>query len=223
MDTRRITPQHQEWPTEMLDPSTGVEELWVRGGRLDLVLVDPVAVVGSRASTQYGDGVAAQIGGDLAASGRTVVAGASFGVEAAAHCGALAQGGPTVAVLACGVDVAHPAAHLGLLDEIMRRGAVVSPYPPGTTPTRTRSLARARLIAALADGTVVVEAAIRSGSLVTAEAAKALGRPLFAVPGPVTSTTSKGCHALLRSGMATIATDAEDVVAGMTGQARSTV
>jgi DNA processing protein len=140
------------------------------------------------------------------------VSGGAYGIDAAAHRGALAgQAAPTVAVLACGVDVAYPRGNERLLDGIAQRGLVVSELPPGSTPTRARFLVRNRIIAALTLGTVVVEAAARSGSLATADRARELGRHLMAVPGPVTSALSTGCHALLRDG-ATCVTRAEEVL-----------
>jgi DNA processing protein len=126
-----------------------------------------VAVVGCRAATSYGQSVAGQLGAGLAERNVTSVSGAAFGIDSAAHRGSLALNGPTVAVLACGTDVAYPRAHVSLLDRIGAEGLVVSELPLGATPTKWRFLARNRLIAALARGTVVVEAAVRSGALNT--------------------------------------------------------
>jgi DNA processing protein len=140
------------------------------------------------------------------------VSGAAFGIDQAAHRGALAAGGVTVAVLACGVDRAYPAAHRSLLDHLAAEGAVVSELAPGCAPTRLRFLARNRLIAGLARGTVVVEAALRSGALNTANWAARLNRPLLGVPGPVTSAPSQGVHQLIRSGAATLVTSGEEVL-----------
>jgi DNA processing protein len=191
--------------------------LWVRGPlRLD-ALSGPVAVVGSRSATTYGTDVAAELGAGLARAGSTVISGAAFGIDQAAHRGALAGSGPTVAVLACGIDRAYPAAHQRLLDHLAEYGAVVSELAPGCAPTRLRFLARNRLIAALSRGTVVVEAAVRSGALNTASWTSLLNRPLMAVPGPVTSAPSAGAHELIRSGAAALVTRAEDVLE-LTGQ-----
>ena len=151
-----------------------------------------MAVVGSRSATSYGAEMAAGIAADLAAAGQTVVSGAAFGIDQAAHRGSLAMGGPTVAVLACGADRAYPVAHKPLLDHLAATGAVVSEAPLGCAPTRIRFLARNRLIAALTGGTVVIEAALRSGALNTANWAGRLNRPLLGVPGPVTSAPSPG-------------------------------
>ena len=171
-----------------------------------------VAVVGARACTPYGEHVAAEIGAGLADRGWTVVSGGAYGIDAAAHRGALAVDAPTVAVLACGVDVAYPAAHDRLLATVRAVGVVVSELPPGARPTRRRFLDRNRVIAALARGTVVVEAAVRSGALNTAGHAEGLSRTVMAVPGPVTSATSAGCHELLRTRAAALVTDAADVL-----------
>jgi DNA processing protein len=156
--------------------------------------------------------VAAEFGYGLAESGLAVVSGAAFGVDGAAHRGALAAEGSTVAVQACGLDRAYPAGHQGLLDRIAAGGAVVSEYPPGVRPARHRFLVRNRLIAALTAGTVVVEAGVRSGARCTASAAAALGRVVMAVPGPVTSALSAGCHRLLREEQAVLVTRVEEVV-----------
>ncbi|MBL7491123.1 DNA-protecting protein DprA [Frankia sp. AgB1.9] len=172
-----------------------------------------VAVVGSRAATGYGQHVAGELACSLAERGWTVVSGAAFGIDAAAHRGALAGDGVTVAVLACGVDIPYPAAHLRLLDEIRERGLLVSEVPPGSPPLRRRFLIRNRLIAGLARGTVLVEAGPRSGALSTARHARRLGRGLMVVPGPVTSAMSVGCHRLLREHreVCALVTDARDV------------
>jgi DNA processing protein len=223
---RWVVPGDDEWPPS-LDDLDGCEPLhrmgraplglWVRGPlRLD-ALSGPVAVVGSRSATTYGTDVAAELGAGLARAGSTVISGAAFGIDQAAHRGALAGSGPTVAVLACGIDRAYPAAHQRLLDHLAEYGAVVSELAPGCAPTRLRFLARNRLIAALSRGTVVVEAAVRSGALNTASWTSLLNRPLMAVPGPVTSAPSAGAHELIRSGAAALVTRAEDVLE-LTGQ-----
>ena len=187
--------------------------LWCRGAlRLDEACRESVAVVGSRSATSYGAQVAGDIGARLAAEHWTTVSGAAFGIDHAAHRGALAARGRTVAVLACGVDRAYPAAHAGLLRYIADVGLVVSEAAPGCAPTRIRFLARNRLIAALSRGTVVVEAAVRSGALNTASWASGLGRVLMGVPGPVTSAPSAGVHQLLRSRDALLVTSGEEVL-----------
>jgi DNA processing protein len=173
--------------------------LWLRGpGRLDDLADRSVAVVGSRASTAYGEHVAAELGHQLGERGWTVVSGGAFGIDAAAHRGALAAEAPTMAVLSCGVDRPYPAAHGALFHRIAETGLLVSEWPPGSAPLRHRFLVRNRLIAALTRGTVVVEAAARSGAQATARRAQELGRAVLVVPGPVTSAMSVGCHELLR-------------------------
>ena len=173
--------------------------LWV-GGAADLAeLVErSVAVVGARAATAYGTQVAADLAAGLGDRGWTVVSGGAYGIDAAAHRGALAVGSPTVVVLACGADVAYPRGNAGLISRARVAGAVVAELPPGSHPTRMRFLARNRLIAALTRGTVVVEAAARSGALSTLRWAHHLGRHGMAVPGPVTSALSAGTHQALR-------------------------
>jgi DNA processing protein len=187
--------------------------LWARGSAsLAEVTERAVAVVGARSATAYGEHVAAEFGHGLAGAGVTVVSGAAYGIDGAAHRGALAAAGPTVAVLGCGVDIPYPAGHSALLGRIADSGAVLSEYPPGTPPARHRFLVRNRLIAALGAGTVVVEAGRRSGARNTAATAVALGRLVMAVPGPISSGMSVGCHDLLRSGEACLVASVSDVV-----------
>ncbi|MBW0105897.1 DNA-processing protein DprA [Pseudonocardia sp. KRD291] len=209
---RLLVPEDAEWPAWAFTAfgSRGALEkselappvaLWVRGTRALSDLCDlAVSIVGSRAATGYGTHAAAELGSVLAGAGVTVISGAAFGIDAAAHRGALAAGGPTLAVLACGPDRAYPAAHETLLERIAAAGAIVSEYPPGAVPARHRFLVRNRLLAAMGGGCVVVEAGARSGSQRTASDARALGRPVMAVPGPVTSAMSVGCHELVRAG-----------------------
>jgi DNA processing protein len=223
---RFVVPGDEEWPTRLDDlaHAATVQEmggpplgLWVRGPlRLDEV-ADSVAVVGSRSATTYGEGVARELGAGLARAGMAVVSGAAFGIDQAAHRGALAVDGRTVAVLACGVDRAYPAAHRDLLEHLATVGAVVSELPPGCAPLRMRFLARNRIIAALTRGVVVVEAALRSGALNTASWADGLSRPVMGVPGPVTSAPSQGVHHRIRTGAATLVTGPADVLELVSG------
>jgi DNA processing protein len=190
--------------------------LWARGpGRVADLGAVSVALVGSRAATAYGMEVGGDMAYSLAGRGITVVSGAAYGVDGAAHRGALAAGGPTVAVLACGVDVSYPRGHAGLLQHIAESGLVLSEVPPGSAPSRIRFLVRNRLIAALGCGTVVVEAAVRSGALNTARWAERLLRPVMAVPGPVSSAMSAGTHHLIREGVAALVTDGDEVLEGI--------
>ena len=218
---RFVVPGDDEWPAQLddLEHAPEVTEgrggvplgLWVRGpARLDS-LGNSVAVVGSRSATDYGTGVAREMGGVIARKGWAVVSGAAFGIDQAAHRGALAAGGVTVTVLACGADRCYPAAHERLIEHLADHSAVISEAPPGAAPLRLRFLARNRIIAALARGTVVVEAAPRSGALNTASWTDAISRPVMGVPGPVTAMTSAGVHLLLRRG-ATLVTSGEEVL-----------
>ncbi len=220
---RFVVPGDLEWPAQLGDLE-GVEPLnrltgvplgmWVAGPlRLDEACRRSVAVVGSRSATSYGTDIARDLAEWLAVAGRTIVSGAAFGIDQAAHRGAIsARGGRTVAVLACGVDRAYPTAHRDLLRHLKETGAVVSELPVGCAPTRVRFLGRNRLIAALSQGTVVVEAAVRSGALNTAGWAMRLNRPVMGVPGPVTSAPSEGVHELVRTGGATLVTRAAHVL-----------
>ncbi len=172
--------------------------LWVRGtASLATLGVRSVGIVGSRAASSYGQLVAAEFAGGLAVRGFEVVSGGAYGIDAAAHRAALAMGGQTVVVSAGGLDRAYPPSNAGLFDRASASGLLVSESPPGAAPQRHRFLTRNRLIAALSTGTVIVEAAARSGAANTAAHCVRLGRPLMAVPGPVTSGLSTGCHQLL--------------------------
>ena len=187
--------------------------LWLRGtADLRFSCLRSVAIVGSRAATAYGCYVASEFAASIAAHGWAVISGGAYGVDAAAHRGALGAEGVTVAVLACGVDVPYPAGHKDLLDAIAGQGVVVSEWPPGRNATRLRFLIRNRVIAALAPGTLVVEAGQRSGALNSARHARDLNRRLMAVPGPITSDLSAGCHRIIREWQGTLVTSAADVV-----------
>ncbi len=193
-----------------------------RGGPALLDGLDPfaaVTVVGARRATAYGREVSRELGRELGGAGMVVVSGLAFGVDGCAHRGALDAGGRTIAVLGCGSDRAYPAAHRSLWRRICEEGLVISELPPGATPWRWTFPARNRIMAALAGMTVVVEAAARSGSLITADLAADLGRDLGAVPGPVTSRASAGPNNLLAGG-ACVVRDAQDVLDAMLGPRR---
>ena len=186
--------------------------LWALGpARLDEAAQRAAAVVGTRAATAYGEHVAADLAAGLVERDVAVVSGGAYGIDGAAHRAALAADGITVAVLAGGLDVPYPAGHSALLHRIGQHGLLLTEYPPGVRPARHRFLTRNRLVAAVAGAAVVVEAGLRSGAANTAAWARALGRVVAAVPGPVTSSASAGCHALLRNG-AELVTRADDVV-----------
>ena len=215
---RFICPGDAEWPARLDDLGAARPYgLWLRGqADLRFACLKSVSVVGSRAASAYGSYMACEIAAGLAGRGWTVVSGAAYGVDGAAHSGALSADGTTVAVLACGVDLAYPAGHKDLLDAIAEHGVAVSEWPPGRNPSRLRFLVRNRVIAALSPGTLVVEAGERSGALNTARYARDLGRTLMAVPGPVTSEQSRGCHAIIRDWAGTLVTGADDVAEAVT-------
>ena len=226
---RFVVPGDDEWPSGLDDLARAapVQErggvplgLWVRGPlRLDQ-LDGAVAVVGSRSATTYGADLARDLAYEVAEAGRLVVSGAAYGIDQAAHRGAISADTPTVAVLACGADRTYPEKHADLIRHIAATGAVVSETVPGGAAMRVRFLTRNRLIAALTGGTVVVEAALRSGALNTANWAGRLNRQVMGVPGPVTSAASAGVHQLIRTGAATLVTSGAEVleVTGAAGE-----
>ncbi len=161
-----------------------------------------IAVVGTRAPSPYGLRFARSLSEDLARRGAVVVSGLARGIDGAAHAGALAGGGPTVAVLGCGADLTYPPEHAGLASEIAGRGALASEHPPGTPPHPGHFPRRNRIVAALAAAVVVVEAPESSGALLTARIANELGRQVLAVPGPADRGSHRGCHRLIRDGAA---------------------
>lgn len=210
---RLVIPGDDEWPDRLEDLAIPPWCLWVRGAaRLDEATSRSVAVVGARAATSYGDHLASEIAAGLVMAGWTVVSGAAYGIDGAAHRGALAVDGLTVAVVASGVDRVYPAAHAMLLRRIAETGCIVSEVAPGSAPMGSRFLSRNRLIAAMTAGTIVVEAGLRSGSLQTLGKALQLNRPVGAVPGPVTSMTSAGCHNAIRNKGVTLVTSAAEVI-----------
>lgn len=231
LGTRIVIPSDEEWPARVdtlatleLDAGGQINQdvrpplcFWVRGeGSLGEWLERSVAIVGARAASEYGLHVATDLAFGVAADGWTVVSGGAFGIDAAAHQGALAAAGRTVAVLACGVDRPYPAGNAGLFELIGERGLLISEWPPGSEPLKHRFLIRNRVIAAATAGTVLVEAAARSGAMQTMNRALGLRRPAMVVPGPVTSAMSVGCHELLRSHPdATLVSQVEHVLEGV--------
>lgn len=219
---RFVCPGHEEWP-QQVDDLVGCEPvqrlggapvgLWLRGPlRLPQHLQRAVAVVGSRASSAYGQSVAADMGAGLAEAGHTTVSGGAYGIDAAAHSGALSASGATICLQAGGLDRPYPAGNSRLFDQLATEHLLVAEVPPGTHPSRYGFLARNRLIAALAQGTVVVEAAMRSGARNTATWATRLGRHVMAVPGPITSATSVTANLMIREGEAVLVTSVSDVL-----------
>jgi DNA processing protein len=219
---RLITPDGDEWPLAFAAFGGAAATLRPRGGpplvlwalgpaRLDEAAQRAAAVVGTRAATAYGEHVTADLAAGVVERDVAVVSGGAYGIDGAAHRAALAADGTTIAVLAGGLDVPYPAGHSALLHRIGQHGLLLTEYPPGVRPARHRFLTRNRLVAAAAGAAVIVEAGLRSGAANTAAWARALGRVVAAVPGPVTSSASAGCHALLRDG-AELVTRADDIV-----------
>ncbi len=223
---RFLIPGDAEWPIGMDDLDRHAPlGLWVRG-RVDVFAGNSpsIALVGARAATGYGEHVAGEASAGLSDRGFVVVSGGAYGIDGMAHRAALASDGTTVAFLAGGIDRFYPMGHESLLTRIASsNGAVISEVPCGTAPTKWRFLERNRLIAAASDATVVLEAGLRSGSINTAGHASALGRPLGAVPGPVTSPASAGCHRLLREYDAVCVVDAAQMAELAVGPTSSTL
>jgi DNA processing protein len=194
-------------------PDPPADKLYVRGDHTAEALQAPtVAVVGARSCSDYGAHVARTLGRELAAGGVTVVSGLARGIDGHAHRGALEADGRTVAVLGCGIDRDYPRAHAELARQISETGGIVSEYEPGVEPAPWRFPARNRIIAALADVVVIVEAREQSGALITVDLAMEIGRPIYAIPGEITSALSKGTNQLLRHGHATLITAALEVL-----------
>lgn len=219
---RVLIPSDPEWPIALNDLGARAPyALWALG-RTELLTAPAsqlITVTGARAATGYGVHVAEDLSTELARSGRTVVGGAAYGIEGSAHRSALVERGDTIAVLAAGVDRPYPAGHADLIQSISRQGLVISEVPPGLVPTRQRFMDRARILAALSECTIVVEAGFRSGALHTAREAALLGRDVGAVPGPVTSAASAGTNSLLQSGDARVVTNASDITRECTANA----
>ncbi|MGW0252397.1 DNA-processing protein DprA [Nocardia goodfellowii] len=221
---RFVIPGDPEWPAHLLADMSDFAAapewmvpagLWVRGRAVNEVLRPALAVVGARASSPYGEHITADIVTAATSHGWTILSGGAYGVDAAAHRAALASGGVTVAVIGCGLDRAFPLEHRPLFEQIADTGALISQYPPGFRPQKTRLLARHRLIAALSRAVVVVEAGLRSSSRITTERSVRIGRPVFAVPGPITSATSRGCHELIAARQAHCVTSTEQLITAL--------
>ncbi|MFE6966574.1 DNA-processing protein DprA [Agromyces sp. NPDC057679] len=210
---RLLMPGDAEWPVGVDDLGANAPlALWVRGRADALAGAQPaIALVGARAASGYGEHVAADASAGLVDRGFLIISGGAYGIDGTAHRAALASDGTTVAFLAGGIDRFYPSGHESLLTRIVQAGAVFSEVACGTAPSKWRFLQRNRLIAATGAATVVIEAGLRSGSLNTAAHAAQLGRPLGAVPGPVTSPSSAGCHRLMRERDATCVVDASQM------------
>ena len=208
---RVILPSDAAWPNGLYDLGPHMPQVLYARGTLTPEWSMAIAIVGARAATGYGEHVTTEISGELAASGVLIISGAAYGIDGIAHRTALAEQQPTIAFLAGGIDRLYPSGHSDLLGQIAATGLVLSEMPCGSVPSKFRFLLRNRLIAAASRATVVIEAGRRSGSLNTAHHAATLGRPLGAVPGPITSPASTGCHHLLREGAAECVTSAAEV------------
>lgn len=208
-DRHLLTLGDPEFPDSLRQLDQVPPMLWAEGN-LEALSDPQLAIVGSRNGTRGGTANAHDFAKHLAASGLTITSGLALGIDAAAHSGALAAGGVTSAVLGSGPDKIYPRENTALAERIVAEGGVlVSEYPPGVAPDRHRFPARNRLIAALSLGTLVVEAAERSGALITARLAAELGREVFAIPGSIHNPMAKGCHRLIREGAKLIESSAD--------------
>lgn len=208
-----LTPDDAAWPVGLFDlgPFAPIA-LWLRGNESTLFAAQhSIALVGARAATGYGEHITMEASAGLVDRGYAIVSGAAYGIDGMAHRAALASSGQTIAFLAGGVDRFYPSGHDALLNRIVEKGAVISELPCGSPPTKWRFLQRNRLISAVSQATIVLEAGWRSGSLNTAGHASTLGRALGAVPGPVTSAASAGCHRLIRDFSAVLVTTAAEM------------
>ena len=217
-----LTPQSAEWPRGFNDLADNAPmALWVRGNLQSVSnLESSIAIVGCRGSSSYGDYATNELVCALVEKNLSIVSGGAYGIDGVAHRSTLAMKGNTVAVMAGGVDRLYPTGHVELLRRIIQTGAVVSELPPGSSPTKWRFLQRNRLIAAASQATVVVEANWRSGSLNTASHSEALGREIFAVPGPISSPKSAGTNKLIADGRAHLIVDGPDLLDRLGVQSR---
>ena len=203
-----ITSDSESYPKDLANIYNAPAVLYCRG---ELPRTAAVAIVGSRNPTVYGKAAAKQLATDLAEAGLVVVSGAARGIDSVAHAAALAVNRSTIAVLGCGIDVAYPRENAGLLKAISETGAVISEYPPGTEVRPYYFPMRNRIISGLSNSIVVVEAAAKSGALITADFALDQGKDIFAVPGSIFSENSVGCHKLIKNG-AKLIDSAKDLI-----------
>jgi len=210
-----VTLADDAYPRALLEIADPPPVLYVQG-RLGLLQHPSLAIVGSRNATAQGAANAEGFARALSDAGLTVVSGLALGIDAAAHRGGLAGASSTIAVLGTGIDIVYPRRNAELAAEISARGLLLSEFPLGTAATTHHFPRRNRLISGLSRGCLVVEAALASGSLITARAAAEQGREVFAIPGSIHSPLSKGCHALLKTG-AKLVESAEDVLTELSG------
>lgn len=209
LDAHFITPEDSQWPSGMEDLTAPPIGLIVKG-RLEALSVSSLAIVGTRNPTPYGIRIAGDFAAGFVDREWGIVSGGAYGIDTAAHRGALIAEGRTLAVIASGIDVPYPAGNSRLFEEICENGAIITEVPPGVPALPHRFLTRNRLIAAISQSTLVVEAAFRSGSLRTARDAAQLLRPVMAIPGPINSPSSEGCHRLIGERAAELVTSVAD-------------
>lgn len=211
---RIITRADAEWPSALVQ--LGEHEpfaLWLRGARPDALAAKIVCLTGARACSSYGDHLGGILAQDLAEEGITTITGGGYGIDATAARGSLAAGGTTIVVLACGIDRMYPAGHQPLFADVLDRGLIITEHAPGVVPAKTRFLSRNRIMAALGQSVTVVEAGRRSGAVNTMAWARSIGKPVGALPGPVTSAVSAGANDAIRDGLARCVTSAADIIA----------
>jgi DNA processing protein len=210
-----VTPDHSDWPIALGDLGWGAPAaLWGIGNRSALAsLGRAISIVGSRGASTYGEWVTLEFAAELVNRGFAVVSGGAYGIDGIAHRAALRVAGTTIAVMAGGIDRLYPSGHQSMFAEICKTGAIISELSPGASPTKWRFLQRNRLIAALGNVTLVVEAGSRSGSINTANHALALGRAIAAIPGPVTASSSAGTNRLIAEGIAQLVVSPSDLAA----------
>jgi DNA protecting protein DprA len=204
-----LIPEDVEWPAQLNELAVPPIGIFVKGN-IETLAMQSLAIVGTRNPTPYGIRAAQEFAAGFVDREWAIVSGGAYGIDSAAHKGALIAEGSTVAVTASGLDSLYPAGNQKLFEEILENGAIISEYLPGVVARPHRFLVRNRLIAALSQATLVVEAAFRSGSLRTARDAAELARPVMAIPGPITSPTSEGCHRLIGERSAELVTSIAD-------------
>lgn len=213
-----LTPEDKDWPLQLSDLEVPPIALFIKG-EVSALKKKSLAIVGTRNPTPYGIRNASDFAAGFVDREWAIVSGGAYGIDSAAHKGALVAEGVTIAITASGLDSPYPAGNQRLFDEIVHEGTIVTEYLPGSIARPHRFLVRNRLIAALSQGTLVVEAAFRSGSLRTARDASELLRPVMAIPGPITAPTSEGCHRLIGERSAELVSSVADAVEYLTALA----